>query len=69
MNKMYSPDGLGYSILRLMIYSDESRWIDDVAGAKIAQNHGAIVFACPWNIKAEWADKVDDTDHLKPECT
>lgn len=68
MNKMYSPDGLGYSILRLMIYSDESRWIDDVAGAKIAQSHGAIVFACPWNIKAEWADKVDDTDHLKPEC-
>ena len=63
MNKMYSPDGLGYSILRLMIYSDESRWIDDVAGAKIAQSHGAIVFACPWNIKAEWADKVDDTDH------
>ena len=42
--------------------------VDDVAGAKIAQSHGAIVFACPWNIKAEWADKVDDTDHLKPEC-
>lgn len=68
MNKMYSPDGLGYSILRLMIYPDENRWVDDVAGAKIAQSHGAIVFACPWNIKAEWADKVDDTDHLKPEC-
>lgn len=67
MNKMYSPDGLGYSILRLMIYPDESRWADDVAGAKIAQSHGAIVFACPWNIPAEWADKTDDTDHLKPE--
>ena len=67
MNKMYSPDGLGYSILRLMIYADESRWADDVDGAKIAQSHGATVFACPWNIPAEWADKADDTDHLKPE--
>ena len=52
MNKMYSPDGL---------------WADDVDGAKIAQSHGATVFACPWNIPAEWADKVDDKDHLKPE--
>ena len=67
MNLMYSPDGLGYSILRLMIYADESRWADDVAGAKIAQSHGATVFACPWNIPAEWADKADNTDHLKPE--
>ena len=67
MNLMYSPDGLGYSILRLMIYADESRWADDVAGAKIAQSHGATVFACPWNIPAEWADKAGDTDHLKPE--
>ena len=67
MNKMYSPDGLGYSILRLMIYADETRWADDVDGAKIAQSHGATVFACPWNIPAEWADKVDDKDHLKPE--
>lgn len=49
MNKMYGKDGLGYSILRLMIYPNEADWNADVEAAKIAQDNGAIVFACPWD--------------------
>ena len=67
MNTLYSSEGMGYSILRLMIYADENRWADDVAGAKQAQDLGAIVFACPWEAPAELTDQVDGTPHVKPE--
>lgn len=46
---MYDPSGkLKYSILRLMVYADKTKWAADVAGALQAQNYGAIIFACPW---------------------
>src|SRR5690606_12534396 len=41
--KMYSSEGLGYNILRLMIYPNEADWSADVEGAKLAQQQGAIV--------------------------
>ena len=58
LERMYSPSGLGYNILRLMIYPDENRWADDVDGARRAQTLGAIIFACPWDCGDERADKV-----------
>ena len=46
--KMYSPEGLGYTILRLMIYPDEADWVADLEGARLAQQQGAIVIAAPF---------------------
>ncbi|WP_240346965.1 glycoside hydrolase family 30 beta sandwich domain-containing protein [Bacteroides ovatus] len=61
MNKLYGASGLGYSILRLMIYPRESDWGTDVAGARIAQQNGALVFACPWDC----TEALDDKTHSK----
>ena len=73
LDKMYAPDQLGYNILRLMIYPKESDWTADVAAAKKALEHGAIIFASPWDctdalaeeIKIEGKDEV--YKHLKKE--
>jgi glucuronoarabinoxylan endo-1,4-beta-xylanase len=46
--KMYSQTGLGYNIIRMMVYPDQSNWSTDIAVAKKAQDLGAIVFASPW---------------------
>lgn len=71
ITRMYSSDGLGYNILRLMIYPNESDWQKDVAGAKAAQALGATVFACPWEAPAALTEKKQingkDVPHLKPE--
>jgi glucuronoarabinoxylan endo-1,4-beta-xylanase len=73
MNKIYGENGLGYSILRLMIYPNQSDWAADVAGAKIAQQNGAIIFACPWDCTDALADTVTRASdnkavrHLKHE--
>jgi glucuronoarabinoxylan endo-1,4-beta-xylanase len=73
MNTMYGASGLGYSILRLMIYPNQSDWAADVAGAKIAQQNGAIIFACPWDCTDALADKAirasdnKEVKHLKHE--
>ncbi len=71
LEKMYSDNGLGYSILRLMIYPNESDWQADVAAAKAAQSHGAVIFACPWDCTDALADMVKlngkDVKHLKKE--
>ncbi len=58
IDKLYGETGLGYNIMRLMIYSDKSAWSKDVSGAQRAQKKGAIVFACPWDCKDAWADSV-----------
>jgi len=69
--KMYGTQGLGYNILRLMIYPDKSKWVADVQGAKLAQQHGAVIFACPWDCTDALADKVtingEERKHLKKE--
>ncbi len=71
INKMYGPDGLGYNILRLMVYPNENDWAADVEGAKLAQQHGAIIFACPWDCTDALADKITvnskEYKHLKVE--
>lgn len=71
MEKMYGQGGLGYSVLRLMIYPNESDWQADVEAAKMAQDNGAIIFACPWDCTDALSEtiKVNDKDvkHLKVE--
>ncbi len=47
--KMYAEGGLGYNILRLMVYTDKNRWNRDLAIAKKAQSLGAIIMATPWS--------------------
>ncbi|MDR3652513.1 MAG: hypothetical protein P4L34_06040 [Paludibacter sp.] len=49
IEKMYSPTGLGYNIIRMMVYPDSTAWNTDIAVAKKAQDLGAIVFASPWS--------------------
>jgi len=46
--KMYSQTGLGYNIIRMMVYPDKTDWDNDIEVAKKAQSLGAIVFASPW---------------------
>lgn len=68
MEKFYNPSELGYTMLRLMIYPNSADWSKDVEGAKIAQKHGAIIFACPWDCTDALADKTSDgKKHLKKE--
>ena len=68
MNKLYGASGLGYSILRLMIYPRESDWAADVAGARIAQQNGALIFASPWDCTEALDDKTHPKGrHLSPE--
>lgn len=71
LNKMYGSGGLGYSILRLMVYPNESDWSADVEAAKAAQANGVIVFACPWDCTDALADKITvngkEMKHLKTE--
>ncbi len=40
---------LGFSILRIHVDENKSNWFREVATAKKAIEHGAIVFASPWN--------------------
>jgi len=69
--KMYSPEGLGYNILRLMIYPEEADWSADVEGARLAQQQGAIVIAAPWDCTDAYAEKITlngrEYKHLKQE--
>jgi glucuronoarabinoxylan endo-1,4-beta-xylanase len=71
MSKMYAPDQLGYTILRLMIYPNEADWAADVEGAKRAQQYGAIIFASPWDCTDAFAEKITvngrEYKHLKHE--
>ncbi len=71
IEKLYSTDGMGYTVMRLMIYPNESDWSTDVEAAKYAQAQGAVIFACPWDCTDALADKVDyngnQTKHLKHE--
>ncbi len=71
MERMYGEEGLGYSILRLMIYPNESDWSADVEGAKIAQANGAVIFACPWDCTTTLSEKIKvngkEVNHLKKE--
>lgn len=71
LSKMYGNGGLGYSILRLMIYPNESDWSADVEAAKVAQASGVMVFACPWDCTDALSEKIvvngKEMKHLKKE--
>ncbi|MCD8261816.1 MAG: hypothetical protein LUD15_10270, partial [Bacteroides sp.] len=71
LTKMYSNEELGYNILRLMIYPQEADWVADVQGAKVAQQHGALIFASPWDCTDALAEEIDINGkkykHLKKE--
>ncbi|MBR0042861.1 MAG: hypothetical protein IJP36_07715 [Bacteroides sp.] len=59
INKLYSPNQLGYNILRLMVYPNRNDWAADVPAAKAAAGHGATIFASPWDCTKELADSID----------
>lgn len=40
---------LGFSILRIYVDENKNNWYKEIATAKRAIEHGAIVFASPWN--------------------
>jgi glucuronoarabinoxylan endo-1,4-beta-xylanase len=69
--KMYDSEGLGYNILRLMVYPNEADWSADVEGAKLAQQHGALIIASPWDCTDALAEKINvnnkEFKHLKHE--
>jgi glucuronoarabinoxylan endo-1,4-beta-xylanase len=69
--KMYGPKGLGYSILRLMIYPNKSNWEADVEAARYAQQQGVVIFASPWDCTDALADQItlngEKVKHLKHE--
>lgn len=72
LKTMYDSDGqLQYSVLRLMIYADESKWAEDVDGALEAQNYGAIIFASPWDCTVALDDTItvdgEKVKHLPEE--
>ncbi len=69
ITKMYGSEGLGYNILRLMIYPNEADWSSDVEGANLAQQHGAIIIAAPWHCPDALVEKIminkEERNHLK----
>ncbi|WP_220699458.1 glycoside hydrolase, partial [Pelobium manganitolerans] len=48
VEKMYSKDGLGYNMMRIMIYPNKADWGRDVATTLKAQSLGARILASPW---------------------
>ncbi|WP_352421327.1 hypothetical protein [Proteiniphilum sp.] len=62
MNKMYGPGGLGYTVLRLMVYPNEADWSADIEGAKLAQLNGTIIFATPWESPEDLSETIKDGD-------
>lgn len=71
ITKMFTPEGLGYNILRLMIYPNESDWAADIRGAKLAQQYGATIFASPWDCTDALSETIKANNkeykHLKKE--
>jgi len=43
------PNQLGFTVLRIWISDNSSQWSQELTTAKKAIEHGAIVFASPWN--------------------
>lgn len=45
---LYGDNGLGFKMLRMMIYPDPANWNRDLAIAKKAQSLGVRIFGSPW---------------------
>jgi O-glycosyl hydrolase len=65
---MYGEKGLGYTIFRIIIYHDPSKWGELLAVAKKAQGYGAAILASPWTPPPEWKSNYSHIGgHLLPE--
>ncbi|MFC5283037.1 hypothetical protein [Pedobacter alpinus] len=53
VEKMYSSNGLGYNMMRVMIYPKKADWGTDVASILKAQSLGARILASPWTPPSE----------------
>lgn len=49
IEQLYGPNGLGYKMLRMMIYPNSNDWNRDLAVAQKAQSLGVRIFASPWS--------------------
>jgi len=71
IEKLYGENGLGYNIIRMMLYPNQGNWGRDTPIAKKAQDLGALVFASPWTppayMKTNNATDNEDGGSLKPE--
>lgn len=48
VEKLYSSTGLGYNMMRIMVYPKKADWGTDVASIVKAQSLGARILASPW---------------------
>lgn len=71
IEKLYGSNGLGYNILRMMLYPNTADWGRESAIAKKAQELGATIFASPWtppaSMKSNGATSNKDGAFLLPE--
>ncbi|HTN22046.1 MAG TPA: hypothetical protein VL125_16320 [Pelobium sp.] len=68
VEKMYSSDGLGYNMMRIMIYPNKADWGRDVATTLKAQSLGARILASPWTPPSEMKSSNSNLHgHLLPE--
>ena len=58
---------LGFSILRIMLEPDPSRWSLYVPTAKKAHDMGAKIIASPWYAPSEMVDTVNGETRLRPD--
>lgn len=69
VQKLYGD--LGYNIIRMMLYPNQSDWGLNTATAKKAQSLGAIVFASPWTppkeMKSNGLQSNKDGGYLLPD--
>ncbi|MBD1428106.1 hypothetical protein [Sphingobacterium litopenaei] len=49
IERLYGANGLGYKMLRMMIYPNSNDWSRDLAVAQKAQSLGARIFGSPWS--------------------
>ncbi|WP_353135514.1 hypothetical protein [Pseudopedobacter sp.] len=68
VEKMYSQEGLGYNMMRIMIWPNKNDWSRDVATTLKAQSLGARILASPWTPPAEMKSSNSNLHgHLLPE--
>jgi len=68
VEKMYSSTGLGYNMMRIMIYPKKADWGIDVASILKAQSLGARILASPWTPPSEMKSSNSNLHgHLLPE--
>jgi glucuronoarabinoxylan endo-1,4-beta-xylanase len=68
IQQLYSSSGLGYNMIRMMIYPDPANWQRDVAVALKAQSLGVRILASPWTPPAALKSNNNQVGgHLLPE--